>query len=163
MKRIAVLWMALALGTQAVLAAGPAAKLTFGDWEMSASQIDYTWTNGNFSVPDHLRLTRPGSSIDADRADGNEKRKIANLYGHVVMHDDRGTFSAISGTSKPGKAEPATLTCDKLTVDGVSRIYTATGNVHFVQGANSMEADTAIMDMATHELHLRGHVHVVQQ
>lgn len=145
---------------------------------------------GDFTVPTHISVTCPNRSIDADRAKGNFSRKHATLYGHVVVHDAQGgaglsDFSP-SGTASAG---PATLSSDQLQIDSENKVYTAIGNVHYVQGnrvidarqgtlddntkiltleslhfaegIQSGNADHGVLNDVTHDLDLTGSVHVV--
>lgn len=151
----------------ALLAAAPKpsaqnAAVGFGlsDWHVQTSQLDTNWQTGAFNVPNHVTLTRPGSQIEADRATGNFKNHSAILTGNVVLHDTNGVLTNFAGQT--GSHAPATLTCDNLMMDGVSKTYTATGNVHFMQGGSDVRADRAIMNGATHDLHLYGHVQLQQ-
>lgn len=131
------------------------------DWHVSTGELDIqNYQTGDFTAPQPITLTRPGSSIHADRAVGNFVRKQATLTGNVVLHDDNGVLTKLSGAG--GSNKPATLTCDTLQIDGVSKTYTATGNVHFNQGASQVSADRAVINGATHELHLFGHVQLQQ-
>ncbi|HEY8313323.1 MAG TPA: LPS export ABC transporter periplasmic protein LptC [Candidatus Baltobacteraceae bacterium] len=139
-----------------------AAGFTFGDWQVHTDEFDYNWQNGDFSTPGHLTLTRPGSDISAEKASGNQKSKQATLVGGVVLHDRAGMLTGATGGPAAGPHEPATLTCDRLQVDGVSKVYTAIGNVHFVQGARRMNADRATMNGLTHQLRLFGRVVLAQ-
>ena len=140
---------------------GSAAGFTFSDWQVSTAQFDYNWESGAFNAPGHITLTRPGSNIEADRANGNSKTKQATLTGDVVLHDSNGVLTSFAG---PGATshEPATLTCSLLQIDGVSKTYTATGSVHFTQGPSTVTADRAVMNGFTHDLHLYGNVHLSQ-
>jgi len=163
MKVIAKLLLAAAYGFAglALCAAvsGGAAGFTFADWQVSTSEFSYNWDSGVFAAPQHITLTRPGSTIDADRANGNEKQRVATLYGNVVLHDSRGTIAGIAGK---GSHAPATLTCDRLDVEGTRKMSGAIGRVHFVQGASRAGADRANLNGLTHNLQFHGHVHLVQ-
>jgi len=145
----------------AVRAPGGATGFTFSDWQVSTAQFDYNWQSGAFNAPSHITLTRPGSQIDAEHASGNSKTKQALLTGSVVLHDSSGVLTNFAGPSM-GSHKSATLTCDTLQIDGVAKQYTATGSVHFTQGASTVSADRAIMNGFTHDLHLYGHVHLTQ-
>jgi len=151
------------LFTVALLAAAPppsgAAGFNFGDWQVNTEEIDSNFQTGAFTSPVPVHLQRPGSDIRADRASGNWKTKQATLNGNVSLHDQNGV---LTGTGAGGRDKPATLTCDNLQIDGVSKVYTATGRVHFTQGGSSMTADRAIMNGFTHDLHLYGHVRIHQ-
>jgi lipopolysaccharide assembly outer membrane protein LptD (OstA) len=140
----------------------PSQAVGFGlsDWHVTTGQLDANWQSGAFSTPGKIELTRPGSDIQADRANGNFKTHSATLTGNVVLHDNSGVLTNFAGQS--GSHQPATLTCDNLTIDGVSKTYVATGNVHFIQGGSDVRADRAVMNGATHDLHLYGHVQLQQ-
>ncbi len=150
----------LAASAASFAAGGSLAGFNFGEWQISTGgDVNLNWDSGAFSVPSHLTLTRPGSDINADRADGNEKQKFATLYGRVVLHDSRGGIAGIAGR---GSRAPATLTCDQLQMDGNSKIYTAVGRVHFSQGGSQAYSDRAVLNGITHQLQLHGHVHLIQ-
>ena len=134
---------------------GQAAGFNFGDWNVNTSEFSLNYETGNFSSPSLLTLTRPGNEVRADRGTGNYKTKQATLTGHVWLHDRSGTLTNFAGA---GGNKPATLTCDTLQIDGISKIYTAIGRVHFTQGASFATADKAVMNGITHDLHLYGHV-----
>lgn len=150
----------LALGAL-LIAAAPGAGFRFGDWNVNTSVFNFNWDTGAFSAPNHVVLTRPGSTIVADRASGNQKQNQATLSGHVVLHDDNGILTKFAaGSSK--SATPATLTCDQLQIDGTTKTYTAIGNVHYAQGTSQVSADRAVMNGVTHDIHLSGNVHLIQ-
>lgn len=149
--------------TVALIAAAPprpAAGFNFSDWQVTTGELDWNYQSGAFTTPGHVSLTRPGSQIQANRASGNTKTKQATLTGNVWLHDQNGVLTNFSGGA--GGNKPATLTCDNLQIDGVSKIYTATGHVHFTQGGSSVTADRAIMNGFTHDLHLYGNVQLHQ-
>jgi lipopolysaccharide assembly outer membrane protein LptD (OstA) len=165
-RRIATIVLAAAALTAARVLAAPAGNpnaapgFTFTDWHLETAEFQMNWQSGAFTVPQHLTLTRPGSNIEADRANGNQKSKQATLTGHVVLHDDNGVLTNFGGQS--GSHVPATLTCDNLTIDGTSKTYVATGNVHFTQGASEVHSDRAVMNGMTHDIHLYGNVQLTQ-
>lgn len=140
---------------------GRAVGFGLSDWHVATGQLDISnWDSGDFSAPSPITLTRPGSTIQADRAVGNFKTKKATLTGHVVLHDSNGVLTNFAGQT--GSHAPATLTCNTLTIDGVSKTYIAEGGVHFTQGASTVSADRAVMNGATHDLHLYGNVQLQQ-
>ena len=47
-------------------------------------------------------------------------------------------------------------------IDGVGKIYTATGNVHYVQADTTVDADNGVLNDLTHDLDLTGNVKIVQ-
>jgi lipopolysaccharide assembly outer membrane protein LptD (OstA) len=167
MKRSAV-----ALGIAvALLAATPTPKPSpsssptvsqVGVWTIRASQLDTNFKTGDFSTLVQITMTRGGGDITADRASGNFKTKNATLYGHVVLHDTEGNFAGLSSV-KPAKSKgPSTLTADQVHIDGVGKVYTATGNVHYVQADTTVDADTGVLNDLTHDLDLKGNVKIVQ-
>jgi lipopolysaccharide export system protein LptC len=140
-----------------VIAASPQASLGFGGWQINTGEVDTNWQTGAFSAPVPVLLTRPGSKIQASRATGNFKSKQAVLSGNVRVYDQSGTLTNFASNRKP-----SSLTCDSLQVDGISKIYVATGSVHFTQGSSWANADRAVMNGNTHDLHLYGHVSLHQ-
>lgn len=153
----------LALLSVALIAAAPprpAAGFNFSDWQVTTGELDWNYQTGAFTTPGHVQLSRPGSQIQAGRASGNTKTKQALLTGNVWLHDQNGVLTNFSGGA--GGPKPATLTCDSLQIDGVAKVYTATGHVHFTQGGSSVTADRAIMNGFTHDLHLYGNVQLHQ-
>jgi lipopolysaccharide assembly outer membrane protein LptD (OstA) len=151
--------LALAIALLGAASSG-GAGFSFSDWHVATGQLDYNWQSGGFTSPGRIVLTRPGSDIQADRAEGNEKTRQATLTGDVVLHDNNGVLTSFSGQG--GSHVPATLTCDNLQIDGVTKIYTATGSVHMIQGKSSVRADRAVMNGLTHDIHLYGNVQLDQ-
>lgn len=151
-----------ALAGQPAHATSRGTGFTFGDWNVRTQEFDYNFDTGAFSAPSHITLTRVGSEISADRASGNQKQRVATLYGHVVMHDSSGIIGGFAAPGKNGARVPATLTCDQLQVDGNAKVYVAVGHVHFVQGSSQAYADRAVLNGVTHQLELHGNVHLVQ-
>jgi lipopolysaccharide assembly outer membrane protein LptD (OstA) len=145
----------------ALLAAAPAPRtatgFNFSDWNVQTGEFNSNYLTGAFSTPGHVRLQRPGSEIQADRSSGNWKSHQALLSGNVWLRDQNGVLTNFS-SGTVSSHQPATLTCDTLQIDGVGKIYTAVGHVHFAQGASSVTADRAIMNGLTHDLHLFGNV-----
>ena len=138
------------------------AEFKVGVWDVHMTQVDVNMKSGNFSTPDKIVMTREGGDITGDRADGNYKTKESTIYGHVVMHDTQGNFAGLSSTKPSQSRGPSTLTADKVHIDGTAKVYTATGNVHYVQGDTTVDADTGTLDDEAHQLDLRGNVKIVQ-
>jgi lipopolysaccharide assembly outer membrane protein LptD (OstA) len=136
------------------------AGFSFSDWHVSTGQLDANWQTGIFNTPGHITLTRPGSDISADKANGNWKIHQATLTGHVVLHDNNGVLTNFAGQTS--SHAPAMLTCDNLNIDGTTKTYIATGNVHFTQGTSEVRAKRAVMDGISHEIHLFGDVQLTQ-
>jgi lipopolysaccharide assembly outer membrane protein LptD (OstA) len=160
--RILAALLAASLIAASPKSAQPPKAVGFGlsDWHVATGQLDANWQSGAFSTPGRIELTRPGSDISADRATGNFKTHSATLTGHVVLHDNNGVLTNFAGQN--GSKAPATLTCDNLTIDGVTKTYVATGNVHFIQGGSDVRAGRAVMNGITHDLHLYDHVQLQQ-
>lgn len=148
----------------ASLSSPPAgAQTALGVWHMSTSSLDWNFKTGDFSAPQKVLLTRQGGDITADRANGNTTRQVATLYGDVVMHDVNGSFGGlVSANASTQSHAPATLTTDELRIDGRARVYTATGDVHYVQENTTVDADRAMLNDASHMLYLSGHARVSQ-
>jgi lipopolysaccharide assembly outer membrane protein LptD (OstA) len=127
---------------------------------IETAHISFNYDNGNFTIPGHFNASSKDTDITADHATGNSKQKLLHADGNVIVHK--------LGTSRPGvnggppqEQRPSTLTCDKLDVNGISKIYTATGNMHFTQvGGRDATADMATLDDANHHLHMQGNVRV---
>jgi lipopolysaccharide assembly outer membrane protein LptD (OstA) len=139
-----------------------ATKLQVGVWTVRVTQLDVNFKNGNFSTPDRVVMTRDSGDITGDRASGNYKSKEFTIYGHVVMHDTQGNFAGVSSTKPAQSRGPATLTADQVHIDGAAKVYTATGNVHYVQADTTTDADKGTLDDTSHDLDLVGNVHIVQ-
>lgn len=133
-----------------------------GVWTVHASLLDVNFKTGDFSTPKQVVMTRESGDITADRASGNYKSKAATLYGHVVMHDTQGNVAGISSTRPAQSHGPSTLTADQVHIDGIGKIYTATGHVHYVQADTTVDAQTGVLNDLTHELDLKGNVNIVQ-
>ncbi len=121
---------------------------------MHSGAVDTNQQTGAFSFPGHVLLTRPSGDINADRATGNFKQKRATLIGHVVLHDSQGGAFANFGTGTQPNGVPSTLNTDRLDVDSISKIYVATGNVHYTQGARTIDAQKGTLDDNTKNLTL---------
>ena len=162
--RIAIAALTLAIFGGSLAGAAPKKTVTtttIGGWTIQATETDMNLASGAFAVPHPFTMTRlDGSTVNADRAVGNYKKKQAVLYGHVSVHDANGTFGLHS--AQPAHHDPATLTADTLKIDDASHLYDADGNVHYVQGQTTADADTAHLNDVTHRLDLSGKVHVVQ-
>lgn len=142
------------------VAASPGAHFNFDGWDIETTLLDANYVTGSVTMPHALTMTKNGSTIRADRGVGNYKTFIGKFYGHVVLHDSNGVLTNVaSGATK--QVQPATLTCDELDINGKNS-YTAIGNVHFTQGGSTATADRAVMNTATHEIELSGHVHLLQ-
>ncbi len=133
-----------------------------GVWNVRMTQLDVNFKTGNFSTPDGDVMTRDGGDITGDRASGNYKTKDVMIYGHVVMHDTQGNFGGLSSTKPAQSRGPATLTADRVHIDGTAKVYTAIGHVHYVQADTTTDADKGTLDDLTHQLDLLGNVHIVQ-
>ena len=103
---------------------GAATQFDFGVWTVHASSLDANFKTGDFSTPTKVVMTRVGGDVTADRANGNYKKKMLYLNGHVVMHDSQG--SGVGGSraapSEPAQS-PSTLTADKAQIDGEAKVY----------------------------------------
>lgn len=134
-----------------------------GVWTVHASLLDVNFKTGDFSTPKQVVMNRGGGDITADRASGNYKTKDATLYGNVVVHDFQGSLGGGIANTKPSSSQgPSTLTADQVNINGAGKIYTATGNVHYVQSDTTVDADNGVLDDSTHDLDLKGNVKIVQ-
>jgi len=131
-------------------------------WVIDTSDAVANMQTGAFSAPSHVRMTRAdGSTVDADRAEGNFKRKQSDLYGNVVLHDATGAFGgAVQAANAP--RGPATLRCDHLSVDQKTKRYVALGNVHYEQNDATAQAARAVLNDVSHRLVFSGDVHLAR-
>ncbi|GAC1504108.1 MAG: hypothetical protein NVS1B14_09850 [Vulcanimicrobiaceae bacterium] len=153
--------LGIAFASGEALAGPGGAQFTFGDWHVHTAVVDLNEKTGLFSVPGHILLTRPTGDINADKASGNFKQKQTTLAGHVVVHDSQGGAFANFGTGQEPNGVPSTLTTDQLEIDSLSKMYVATGNVHYTQGARTIEAQKGTLDDNTKDLTLIN-LHFVQ-
>ncbi len=145
--------------------AAPAA-FDLGVWTVHANSLNANFKTGDFNTPAKVVMTRTGGDVTADKANGNYKKQVLYLNGHVVMHDSQGgtaAAGALSGTDQHPStpSTPSTLTADKAQIDGMAKIYKAIGNVHYVQGDTVVTADNGTLDDLAHTLLLEGAVHIV--
>jgi lipopolysaccharide export system protein LptA len=126
------------------------------DYRVETDDITYKG-NGDFTMPHHVSLARPGSDAVADHADGNQKRGTIKLFGSVVVHDN-GNAPEAASNDEYAKGGPSTLTCDELDVDSKAKVYTAIGHVHFEQAARKADAARGVLNRGTGMLHLEGDV-----
>ena len=135
------------VGFGAAVAAQQNASFDLGECRLDTGSVDANYKTTDFTIPGHVHLACPTRDIDADRAKGNQKSKRATLFGHVVIHDKGGTGLvggfAPGGTSSQG---PSTLMTDRLDIDSASKLYTATGNVHYVQGNRTIDAEKGVLN-----------------
>ncbi|HXO17751.1 MAG TPA: LptA/OstA family protein [Candidatus Dormibacteraeota bacterium] len=139
-----------------------AASFDLGVWTVHASSLDANFKNGDFSTPAKVVMTRVGGDVTADRANGNYKKQVLYLNGHVVVHDTQGSAETLGGGAPPHAASPSTLTADKAQIDGTAKVYKAIGNVRYVQADTVVNADNGTLDDEAHTLLLEGMVHIAQ-
>lgn len=141
---------------------GPAGEPPSANFNGVKIETDITNANsesGDFTMPKHVKFTRPGTDAVGDRARGNFKTGLVTLTGHVVLHDNGESPEAQRAGAASGGG-PATLTCDELQVDTRAKVYVAIGNVHYRQGQRSATADNGKLDQGQHTLDLTGDVHM---
>lgn len=145
----------------------PPASFDLGVWTVKASSLNANFKNGDFNTPAKVVMTRTGGDVTADSANGNYKKQVLFLNGHVIMHDSSGSgvSSLEGGAPQPAQAaqpsSPSTLTADKAQIDGAAKIYKAIGNVHYTQADTVVTADNGTLDDTAHTLLLDGAVHIV--
>ncbi|HTV73380.1 MAG TPA: LPS export ABC transporter periplasmic protein LptC [Candidatus Acidoferrales bacterium] len=132
---------------------------------IQAAAIDSNPVTGNFTIPDRFTATREGLQITGDRATGNSVTKRVSITGNVVVVLESVPVNGPSPSPVPSPTAtpmPPTLTCDRLDIDGVHRVYHAIGDVHYQEPGRDITADRAdISEVHTH-LHLQGNVHVTE-
>lgn len=124
-----------------------------GGRALQTDALTYHTDSGDYVVPGSLSGSSPTEgSFSADSASGNGARNDATLVGDVVVHK-LGGFRNVGSS-----AEPITLTCDTLNMQGATKMYTASGNVHVLQGRRTMTAPLMRLDDNTHVLTMTGGV-----
>jgi lipopolysaccharide export system protein LptA len=129
------------------------------DFRIETDQTNSNLNNGQFAMPHRVRFFRPGTDSVGDSAQGNFKSGVVTIIGHVVLHDNGESSEAQKAGATTGGG-PATLECDQLEVDSKRKVYTATGNVRYVQGQRHATADIGTLDRPAHALDLVGNVHL---
>ena len=143
--------------------AGGGASFDLGVWTVHASSVDADFKTGEFSTPDKVVMTRNGGDVTADKANGNYKKQLVILVGHVVMHDSSGNYGGLSsGAGAQSNNGPSTLTADRAQIDGTAKVYKAMGNVHYVQADTIVDSENGTLNDDTHDLFLTGNVRIVQ-
>lgn len=138
------------------------AAFDLGVWTVHANSLDANFKTGDFSTPAKIVMTRTGGDVSADRANGNYKKQMLDLTGHVVMHDMQGGAGSLVGGSGGGGHGPSTLTADRARIDGMAKVYKAIGNVRYVQADTVVTAQNGTLNDLDHTLLLEGTVHIVQ-
>lgn len=138
------------------------ASFDLGVWTVHASSLDANFKSGDFSTPNKVVMTREGGDVSADRANGNYKKQVLYLNGHVVMHDTQGSVESMAGGGESRAPSPSTLTADQAQIDGAAKVYKAIGNVHYVQADTVVDANSGTLDDSDHTLLLEGAVHITQ-
>ncbi|HEY1869098.1 MAG TPA: LptA/OstA family protein, partial [Candidatus Cybelea sp.] len=138
------------------------ASFDLGVWTVHASSLDANFKSGDFSTPNKVVMNREGGDVSADRANGNYKKQVLYLKGHVVMHDTQGNVQSMAGGGPPGEPSPSTLTADQAQIDGAAKVYKAIGNVHYVQADTVVDANSGTLNDSDHTLLLEGAVHITQ-
>lgn len=128
---------------------------------VQAAELHWNQNSGDFTIPGKATFTRPGTDATGDRATGNTKAGTLELAGNVVVHDSGSAPEASTEKSYAGHG-PATLTTDTLQVDAKQKIYTAIGNVHFEQGADTGKADRGTLNRGNNTLTLDGNVKMTE-
>lgn len=144
------------------LAANGGAAFDLGVWTVHATSVDANFKNGNFSTNQKVLMTRAGGDVTADKANGNYKKQIVYLVGHVVMHDTSGNYGGLASGATSKSGGPSTLTADRAEIDGAAKIYKAIGNVHYVENDTVVDSQNGTLNDDTHDLHLTGNVHISQ-
>lgn len=138
------------------------AAFDLGVWTVHASSVDANFKNGDFSTNQKVLMTRAGGDVTADKANGNYKKQIVYLVGHVVMHDTSGNYGGLSSGSAAKPSGPSTLTADRAEIDGAAKLYKAIGNVHYVENDTVVDSQNGTLNDDTHDLFLNGNVHISQ-
>lgn len=138
------------------------AAFDLGVWTVHASSVDANFKTGEFSTSQKVFMTRAGGDVTADKANGNYKKQIVYLVGHVVMHDTSGNYGGLSSGAEAHSSGPSTLTADRAEIDGTAKLYKAVGNVHYVESDTTVDSQNGTLNDETHDLFLQGNVHITQ-
>ena len=138
------------------------AAFDLGVWTVHASSVDANFKNGDFSTNQKVLMTRAGGDVTADKANGNYKKQVVHLVGHVVMHDTSGNYGGLSSGQAAKPSGPSTLTADRAEIDGAAKLYKAIGNVHYVESDTVVDSENGTLNDETHDLFLTGNVHITQ-
>ena len=98
------------------------------NFRIQTDQTDSDLNDGSFTMPHHVKFSRPSTDVVGDSAKGNTRDGMVTITGHVVFHAD-GESQHQGTTSGSGSAA---LQCDELLVDSKRRIYVASGNVVYI-------------------------------
>ncbi len=169
-SRVLMLNRALMLGLAIVVATtaaapkpsptpAPGGNLTTKNMTIVTDTTDSNWKTGDFTMPHHVKFTRPGTAVVGDSARGNTHNEAVTITGHVVMNDDGNAPEGRAAGAASGGG-PSTMTCDQLAIDAKNKVYIATGNVHYTQGQRHASAQYGKLDQNGHTLELRGNVHL---
>src|SRR5580700_4398758 len=131
---------ALVFALSAPVAAGAQGLDSIGGFDIRSSSIDYNYTTGDYKIPTRFTATNGGTDISADHAVGNSKHKLITADGNVIVHQN-GPLQNHGAQAQKFTQVPSTLTCSHLDADGSAKMYTAVGNVHFVQGQRDATGD----------------------
>ena len=95
------------------------ARLDTGSYTVEGKDLTWNQKNGEFTIPNDVKFTQPGTDVTGDRAQGNSLQRKVVITGHVVLHNTK-PVSSVGVTAKNASNEPQTLTTDELQVDGPS-------------------------------------------
>jgi lipopolysaccharide assembly outer membrane protein LptD (OstA) len=138
------------------------AAFDLGVWTVHASSVDANFKTGDFTTNQKVLMTRAGGDVTADKANGNYKKQIVYLVGHVVMHDTSGNYGGLSSGATARSSGPSTLTADRAEIDGAAKMYKAIGNVHYVESDTVVDSQNGTLNDESHDLYLNGNVHITQ-
>ena len=139
----------------------PNSGFSNGDFTVETDQTNYNLKTGEFTMPHHVKFTRPGTDVTGDRAVGNSQKDVITITGNVVLHQT-GPLNELGPSTTHLGTEPSTLTTDSLAIDGKKKVYVATGNVVYTQADKKVTADHGTLDQINHTLDLNGNVHISQ-
>ena len=84
----------------------PPASFDLGVWTVKANSLNANFKTGDFNTPAKVMMTRVGGDVTADSANGNYKKQVLFLNGHVIMHDSQGSAGSLTGEA-PASAAPS--------------------------------------------------------
>jgi lipopolysaccharide export system protein LptA len=143
-------------GAQTAAPSAVSNAMDMNGYQVETAVTNANLTSGDFTMPQEVKVTRPGTDARGDKAKGNMKLGTATLIGNVIVHDNGGAPEAKdAGADYQG---PSTITCDELTIDTKNKTYDGHGNLRFVQGTRVGTAQRGVLNQLKHTLHLEGNV-----
>ena len=155
-ERVAAASEPVAVGARASMPPPALPSLDTPEYRVETDAITYKG-NGDFTMPHHVALSRPGSDAVADQ----RRRQPEARHDQAARQRRRSRQRQGAGgrrNDQYAKGGPSSLTCDELDVDSKAKIYIASGHMHFEQGERKADAERGVLNRGSGMLHLQGDV-----